>query len=272
MSEAVEKKPEEQEIDLTGANAILDKYIDFPGALMHWLYTVAGFDGFVVLGYPQSGELAIFHDGAPEADHVSCTSVYRGGMWLFSPLYLQAKQGHTGFFHISDISGPDFKASEFYTRYYDDVGINDHVAYIAANGEGEAVVVSIERSKGYPAFTGSEQQALRELEPLVGALVKKNWPGFGQGIGVKQALHGGDHGELVKLLGDKGLTPREEDALVALLKGMSNKLIARELDISVETVKVYCKNILRKFEVSSRSELFARILEVIVAGKPDRPV
>lgn len=238
----------------------------FSSALMHWLHGTVRFDGFVVLGYPESGELAIFHDGAPEADHVSCTSVYRGGMWLFSPLYLQAKQGHKGLFHISDISGPDFVESDFYTRYYDAVGIKDHVAYITENGEGEAMAVSIERSTALPAFTREEQQTLRELEPLITSLVRKNWPSFKQQVGVKQAFHSSDHSELIELIGDKGLTPREEEALLALLKGLPNKLIARELDISVETVKVYCKNIMRKFGVSSRGELFARILEQIVAG------
>ena len=242
--------------------------VDFSSALMHWLHSTCRFDGFVVLGYPEPGELAVFHDGAPAADHVSCTSVYRGGMWLFSPLYLQAKRGHKGFFHISDISGPDFKDSEFYTKYYDDVGINDHVAYITENGEGEAMVVSIERSMALPPFTTEEQQALRELEPLIASLVRKNWPSFKQQHGVKQAFHNSDHSELIDLIGDKGLTPREEQTLLALLKGLPNKLIARELDISVETVKVYCKNIMRKLGVSSRGELFAKILQQIVAGEP----
>jgi DNA-binding CsgD family transcriptional regulator len=240
---------------------------EFSTALMHWLHGTVRFDGFVLLGYPESGELAVFHDGAPAADHVSCTSVYRGGMWLFSPLYLHARQGHKGFFHISDISGPDFTQSEFYTRYYEEVGINDHLAYIAENGAGEALVVSIERSTALPAFTQAEQDTLRELEPLVSSLVRKNWPSFSQQTGVKQAFHSSDHSELIGLLGDRGLTPREEEALLALLKGLPNKLIARELDISVETVKVYCKNIMRKFGVSSRGELFARILEKIVIGE-----
>ena len=34
MSEAVEATVEEQDVDLTGANQILDKYVDFLGALM----------------------------------------------------------------------------------------------------------------------------------------------------------------------------------------------------------------------------------------------
>jgi len=47
MSEAVEAKVEEQEVDLTGANQVLDKYIDFPGALMPVLQEVQDHYGYI---------------------------------------------------------------------------------------------------------------------------------------------------------------------------------------------------------------------------------
>lgn len=237
---------------------------DFSSVLMHWLHDTVQFDGFVILGYPESGELAVYHDGAPEVDHVSCNTEYRGGMWLLSPLYLHARQGYKGFFHISDISGVDFKSSDFYTRYYLNVDINDHVAFITENGAGEAMVVSIERSSALPSFTPDEHHRLRDLEPLITSLVSKNWPGQDRQQSVKQTFNNNDDRELLKLVCDKGLTPREEEVLLAMLKGLPNKLIARELDISVETVKVYCKNILRKFGAGSRGEIFAQVLKRII--------
>jgi two-component system nitrate/nitrite response regulator NarL len=53
------------------------------------------------------------------------------------------------------------------------------------------------------------------------------------------------------------LTDREQQTLALITKGMSNKLIARELGISDGTVKVYVKNILRKLNLHSRLELAA---------------
>ncbi|GGZ94213.1 hypothetical protein DC083_07130 [Ignatzschineria ureiclastica] len=50
------------------------------------------------------------------------------------------------------------------------------------------------------------------------------------------------------------LTPREEEILNWLVKGSSNKEIARILDISESTVKVHVQNILKKFNVTSRVE------------------
>lgn len=53
------------------------------------------------------------------------------------------------------------------------------------------------------------------------------------------------------------LTEREKQTFELISKGLSNKLIARELGISDSTVKVYVKSLLRKLELNSRLELAA---------------
>ncbi len=51
-----------------------------------------------------------------------------------------------------------------------------------------------------------------------------------------------------------GLTPRQSDVLALLLQAKPNKLIARELGISVETVKDHVAAVLRVLHVSSRTQ------------------
>ena len=51
-----------------------------------------------------------------------------------------------------------------------------------------------------------------------------------------------------------GLTPRQSEVLGLLLKGLPNKLIARELDLSVETVKDHVAAVLRTLGVSTRTQ------------------
>ncbi len=50
------------------------------------------------------------------------------------------------------------------------------------------------------------------------------------------------------------LTDREKDILQGLAQGLSNKLIARNLDITESTVKVHVKNLLKKLGLHSRLE------------------
>lgn len=50
------------------------------------------------------------------------------------------------------------------------------------------------------------------------------------------------------------LTTRELEILNLIAKGLSNKLIARELDISDGTVKVHVKHLLKKMNLKSRVE------------------
>ncbi len=57
------------------------------------------------------------------------------------------------------------------------------------------------------------------------------------------------------------LTPRESEILCHLAEGQSNKVIARNLNISDGTVKLHVKAILRKLEVHSRVEAAVMAVE-----------
>lgn len=58
----------------------------------------------------------------------------------------------------------------------------------------------------------------------------------------------------VPTLADVGLTPRQGEVLSLLLQGLPNKLIARQLNLSVETVKDHVAAVLRALGVSSRTQ------------------
>lgn len=57
------------------------------------------------------------------------------------------------------------------------------------------------------------------------------------------------------------LTPREVDVLELVSEGLSNKRIAKELGISVNTVKFHVNALLSKFGVKSRTELAVRSIQ-----------
>ncbi|MBD0316775.1 MAG: response regulator transcription factor [Nitrospiraceae bacterium] len=52
----------------------------------------------------------------------------------------------------------------------------------------------------------------------------------------------------------RGLSPREQEILQALVTGASNKTIAIRLGITEATVKVHLKTLLRKIDVNNRTQ------------------
>jgi len=51
-----------------------------------------------------------------------------------------------------------------------------------------------------------------------------------------------------------GLTPRQMDVLRCVIQGKSNKIIARDLDVSEGTVKAHLSSVLRSLDARNRTE------------------
>jgi DNA-binding NarL/FixJ family response regulator len=67
-----------------------------------------------------------------------------------------------------------------------------------------------------------------------------------------------------------GLTPRQNAVLALLLQGKPNKIIARELDIAVDTVKDHVAAVLKLLGVSSRTQAVLAVGQ-LVQGKSAAP-
>jgi DNA-binding NarL/FixJ family response regulator len=69
-----------------------------------------------------------------------------------------------------------------------------------------------------------------------------------------------------------GLSKRQADVLAYLLKGLPNKLIAREMGISIETVKDHVAAVLRALNVSSRTQAVLAVSQMTLrAGAGWKP-
>lgn len=67
-------------------------------------------------------------------------------------------------------------------------------------------------------------------------------------------------------LASLGLTTRQTEVLALLLKGQSNKLIARALNLSVETIKDHVAAVLRSLNVSSRTQAVLAVSRISNPG------
>jgi len=73
----------------------------------------------------------------------------------------------------------------------------------------------------------------------------------------KTVVSPGIASKLASRLREEELTPRELEILTLVAQGLSNKLIARALDITEGTVKTHVKNLLEKLDATSRTEALA---------------
>ncbi|MBU6258882.1 MAG: response regulator transcription factor [Burkholderiales bacterium] len=67
-----------------------------------------------------------------------------------------------------------------------------------------------------------------------------------------------------RTLADLGLTPRQTEVLTLLLQGLPNKLIARQLNLSVETVKDHVAAVLRGLGVNSRTQAVLAVSQMML--------
>lgn len=64
-------------------------------------------------------------------------------------------------------------------------------------------------------------------------------------------------------LAQLGMTQRQTQVLALLLQGQPNKLIARELELSVETIKDHVASVLRILRVSSRTQAVIAVSQML---------
>lgn len=89
------------------------------------------------------------------------------------------------------------------------------------------------------------------LRAVAAGLVVRSAPGFERGFA--EMREGG-----VRAL----LTPREIEVLEAIRQGLTNKMMAKRLDISPHTVKFHVESVFRKLGARSRADAVARALEL----------
>jgi DNA-binding CsgD family transcriptional regulator len=89
--------------------------------------------------------------------------------------------------------------------------------------------------------------------------------GIWVGNRLKPVVRRGDFALNAAAIESLGISAREREVLVLIAQGHSNKLIARRLDISPNTVKTHVTHLYEKLAVASRTQAVqkARLLEII---------
>ncbi len=137
------------------------------------------------------------------------------------------------------------------------VGLEDTADVVLADGffpPGETrhtVVLGVtdDRSRGALPREAEASQLDAAIRAVAAGLIVRA-PARDSGFGAMRESHG-----------HALLTPREAEVLGALAEGMTNKAIARRLDISLHTVKFHMESLFRKLGARTRTEAVAKASE-----------
>jgi DNA-binding CsgD family transcriptional regulator len=223
----------------------------FPARLATLIEHVTGYESAVFICYFKAGGAALLFSNLCPDDERRTLDPYFDGAYLLDPWYNMIREGTSdGVYRLSECAPDDFMRTEYYRTYYANMGLQDECALFLRLSETATIVLSIGTRQGRQPIPGG-LDALAAMLPCIRAVSVRHWP--------KVAPDGRSAPDsLAELCVQFGLSEREIEVITLLLRGYSNKIIARNLSISPETVKVYRKRINKKLGTSSTRELFAR--------------
>ena len=190
---------------------------------------------------------------------------YLDGVYQLDPFYTHfCKHRKSAALLIRDVAPDRFNQTEYYRRYYRNIELLDEMAIFTDLGDGCFLFFSLSRRDGDMRFRRSELKSTDRDLPVVSALCRQH---FAETSYNRENLAENiDDARLefaLERFGEQLLTPREHEIAVCILKGHSSKSMAREIDISPETVKIHRRNLYRKLGISSQSELFLKFLNTL---------
>jgi DNA-binding CsgD family transcriptional regulator len=165
----------------------------------------------------------------------------------------------------TNASSPRPRLSDAHRRYWDDFLmpnrlLNSISLHIHARAQGKLFLMDFHRTSAGHGFSDRDLAVAQMVCPAVQLFCTQLVEGAaGSAAGTDRRLFRlGSPDRPSNAPCD--LTAREKDVAMAVLKGMSDKEIARHLGISVRTAQNHLRNIYLKAEVHSRSQLMAKLI------------
>ncbi len=266
---ALSKPAKNNELERRAWISLLSQSIDsigqdgFQENLIGALEVLAKIDYSQAYAYFQSERpLCLFHNFSAESK-VIYVDDYLKGPYLLDPFFKAcSRQIDAGLYRLRDIAPDRFYQSEYYRSYYNQTGLSDEICYTFYLDKGVAVVISLMRSDKHSRFSAREIRVLESVVPIVVSLAQRHWHSVPEKFDIS-AVEGDQPGDYslientISAMFNKRLTPRETQVVAQVLEGHSSDSIARDLGISVGTVRIHRRNIYAKLQISSQQELFA---------------
>ena len=167
---------------------------------------------------------------------------------------LQAIQSHRPDIAVLDISMPEMNGLEVIARMISE-GMTTKVIFLTANATDGNILALIEQGASGLLLKDSAISELAQCIRIV-ANGERQFPRDLVTAAVERETGRRSVGENF----ERVLSPRERGVLLLLAEGLSNKDVARRLNLSEGTVKIHVHNIYQKTGISSRTALAALAL------------
>jgi len=161
-------------------------------------------------------------------------------------------------YRLSRVTSGRLQNSDYYRNYYSATGTVDEAIYLAKLHAGNVINFSMMRLPGRGPFSDEEYERLYLLAEPVSELLKRHSE-LGEFSATYLIQPGIDHqiNQAFETFGSSLLSPREKSVLELMLRGYGTNVSAERLEIALETVRRHRKNIYRKLDVSSQTDLFS---------------
>ncbi|WP_020592532.1 helix-turn-helix transcriptional regulator [Kiloniella laminariae] len=242
---------------------------DFPRLFVNFTRSVLRFDHALILAYHgKTAPHLLFKDYSTPSVEKTIPD-YMTAAYMLDPIF-EAHLGKIppGLYRLEDLTADHFRRSSYYKSYYQQTGNRDELVILTSSGSGYSLAFSLLRGSNLPQrFTKTEEKVLRQLTPLLCALMQQHWQNFSDLPKIPDEQTPDPLSPRIKSAFQKhhglALTDRQAEIIALILRGHSSFSIGILLGISSETVKTHRRNIYNRLRISSQSQLFNLTIQAI---------
>ena len=240
----------------------------FHQTMCDYLKHIIDFDNCIFIVFSDSDKPQVNFKQVSDVDVFSkLDDTYFSGAYLLDPMYqYHLNRKKSGIFSLGDIAPDHFKRSKYYNWYYKKLGIVDELTIILTTKENMSLNISMGRDHSSErGFSLKEKRRLCEHKNIILALLELHWKITHKPLQhTARVQHEADRLIFsLKKSQNISITKRQAEVALFILKGHSSLSISLNLGISVETVKVFRKQLYNRCNISSQAQLFSLIIKII---------
>lgn len=236
--------------------------LELPKQLIATMRDLVSFDYSTGYLFRKNAAPLVVYDETPR-EPVS----YIDSPYLLDPAYARFVSGDLPVFcKLADLEPDDFRNSEFYAKYYKELDIVEEICISVPVADDTTLHMSVYRTGRSEKFSANDEQLFESLSPVIAEVTRLWWAAGPAGFSERDPQADRFHVHLENVLAKFGssiLTAREKQIVHLTMRGYSDKLTARELDITPGTVRNHKKSIFSKLQVSSQGQVFGLFLDVL---------